>query len=134
MASLKSLFTAGLAGLATAAVLPRAQEVSVPSTNGFPNPDDAQKLEIAKEAGGLLPNGGLPTSLGPLSTATFQLIAFNEQFEVAFFNAVYEKVKAEAYGFELRNTEKVLKILERVIAVSLLFLVLAPLNHDNTRM
>lgn len=97
MITYQALLAAALSGLATGAVLPRA---SVPSDNGFPMPNDQQKLAIAQQAGGLLPNAPPATSLGAGSTTAFQLIAFNELFETAYFNSLANNISNNEPGFE----------------------------------
>ena len=84
MVAHQALLTA-LSGLAAGAMLPRA---GVPSDNGFPMPNDQQKIAIAQQAGGLLPNAPSATSLGAGTTTAFQLIAFDELFETAYFQLV----------------------------------------------
>lgn len=97
------------------ALVPRA--FSVPSDNGFPDPDAEQELVIAKKAGGKLPGAPLPTELGPGSTTAFQLIAFNELFETAFFSSLLKNISSKAKGYEI--TQGGIADAEQVISVVL---------------
>lgn len=91
---------------------------AIPNNNGFPMPNDQQKLEIAHEAGGLLPGGPAPTSLGANSITAFQLIAFNELFETAYFSSLLHNITSEAPGYHAQNKEELVKIFSTVLAVS----------------
>ncbi|KAI8715746.1 hypothetical protein NCS52_01082900 [Fusarium sp. LHS14.1] len=90
---------AGIVGSAVAGALPRG--FSIPSGNGFPNPNAQQEQKISLQAGGKLPGGPLPTQLGPGSTIAFQLIAFNELFETAFFSSLLYNISNSVKGFEV---------------------------------
>lgn len=99
-----------LVGCASAAV--------IPNNDGFPKPNAQQLISIAKVAGGLLPNVPLPTKLGPGSKTTFQLIAFNELFEVAFFDSLLQNVTRGVEGYKINaHIDKITKILTTVRAV-----------------
>lgn len=115
------------------ALVPRA--FSAPGSNGFPNPSPEQQAVIAKQAGGKLPGGPLPTELGPGSTTAFQLIAFNEIFETSFFNSLLVNITDKVAGYELDDgaLEPAQKIVKTVLAVSpfsrrytLTFIILIP--------
>ncbi|KAJ3490065.1 hypothetical protein NLG97_g5857 [Lecanicillium saksenae] len=80
----KYLSLLGLLGCADAA--------AVPGNDGFPKPNEDQKVALAAQAGGKLPNVALPTELGPESTTAFQLIAFNELFETAYFDSLLQNI------------------------------------------
>lgn len=114
MLFIKSLSSvAALLGCASAAV--------IPNNDGFPKPNAQQQLSIAKDAGGLLPNVALPTKLGPGSKTTFQLIAFNELFEIAFFDSLLTNVTRGVEGFKINtHVDKITKILNTVRAVRFL--------------
>lgn len=96
MVAYQTLLTS-LSGLAAGAVLPRA---TVPSDNGFPMPNDQQKIAIAQQAGGLLPNSPPATSLGAGTTTAFQLIAFNELFETAYFSSLAQNISDKVPGYD----------------------------------
>lgn len=100
------------------AFLGSASAAAIPNNDGFPTPNADQQIVIAKQAGGLLPNVPLPTKLGPGSTTTFQLIAFNELFEIAFFSSLLQNITNEVDGFKLsRHSDKLTKIITTVLAV-----------------
>ena len=104
------------ASLACGAVLPRAY--NVPSSDGFPNSDADQQKVIAAKAGGLLPNGPLPTSLGQNSITAFQLIAFNELFETAYFSSLASNISNKVPGYEVSGDNgDLLKTFETITAV-----------------
>ncbi|KAH6890272.1 hypothetical protein B0T10DRAFT_605789 [Thelonectria olida] len=114
---LSTLFTAsGLAGLAAAGLVPRAFQI--PKGNGFPNPNNAQERQIALQAGGKLPGAPLPTKLGPRSTTAFQLIAFNELFETAFFSSLLHNITTKTKGYEIpgKEREEAEKVIRTVLA------------------
>lgn len=94
----KVLLSAALPGVAAGALVPRAFKVA--ANNGFPNPNSQQQqLVIANEAGGKLPNSPPPTSLGAGTTTAFQLIAFNELFETAFFSSLLNNITQGVPGY-----------------------------------
>ncbi|EGX89768.1 late sexual development protein [Cordyceps militaris CM01] len=99
------------------ALLGCASGAAIPSNDGFPSPSTQQQLSIAKDAGGLLPNVPLPTKLGPGSKTTFQLIAFNELFEVAFFDSLLQNITQGVEGYKIKaHKEKITKIVTTVRA------------------
>ncbi|KAM5348644.1 hypothetical protein ACJ41O_008468 [Fusarium nematophilum] len=105
--------SAGLVGSAMAGKVARG--FGIPRANGFPNPNPQQEQQIALTAGGKLPGGPLPTQLGPGSTTAFQLIAFNELFETAYFNSLLYNITEGVKGYEvpkdrLGEAEKIIKI------------------------
>lgn len=112
--------SAGLISSAFAGLVPRSYRV--PSSNGFPNPDQEQLNAINLQAGGKLPGAPLPTSLGDGSTVAFQLIAFNELFETAYFSSLLYNVTkgVENYQVDGDKLAEAQKILKTVIAVSAL--------------
>lgn len=114
---LKSLTV--LAGVTIAApAIPRSY--SIPTSDGFPNPSPEQLATIQQKAGGQLPNSPPPPKLANSSLTTFQLIAFNENFEVAFFSSLIDNITNNAPGFQLDDQKKkadLLSILEAVKAV-----------------
>lgn len=108
--------SAGLISSAFAGLVPRSYRV--PSSNGFPNPDQEQLNAINLQAGGKLPGAPLPTSLGDGSTVAFQLIAFNELFETAYFSSLLYNVTkgVENYQVDGDKLTEAQKILKTVIA------------------
>ncbi|CAK3990029.1 Hypothetical predicted protein [Lecanosticta acicola] len=79
------------------------QPFKFPLANGFPNitnPSDALN-QIQIQAHGTLPNATLPSSISDLTATTFQLIAFNELFEVAFFTSLLQNITDNVSGFDI---------------------------------
>ncbi|KND91796.1 hypothetical protein TOPH_03468 [Tolypocladium ophioglossoides CBS 100239] len=102
--------------LSLPALLGLAAGASIPSNDGFPNPNAQQKLAIAQQAGGLLPNGPPPPSLGASSITAFQLIASNELFETAYFSSLLQNITAGAPGYQAQNKDELTKIFATVLA------------------
>lgn len=115
MAFIKTLSLLGLLGLATGA--------AVPTNDGFPMPSMDQQVALAKQAGGKLPNVALPKELGPGSTTAFQLIAFNELFETAYFGSLLQNVTDSVQGYEADNKQELMRIFSTVRAVCYPFLI-----------
>lgn len=104
------------------ALLKLASAYSIPSADGFPKPDAQQILKIQNDAGGVLPNEPPPPELTDSGITNFQLIAFNEQFEVAFFSSLIENITNNVDGYQstpgIKDTAELLEILNNVKAVS----------------
>ena len=75
---------------------------------------------MVQVAGGTLPNGGLPTSLPADAVTTFQVLALNEIFEVAYFSSFLDNVTNGVDGFTDLPMDKayIVDILTAIIAVS----------------
>ena len=116
-ASSKTLLSAALFCIVSSTVLPR--EFSVPSTNGFPNPNAQQMEAIAQQALGKRPNGPSPTSLGDDSATALQLIAFNELFETAYFTSLLANITNNTPGYENGNNAQAVGAITAVQAVSI---------------
>ncbi|KAK9799957.1 putative Late sexual development protein [Seiridium cardinale] len=120
-----------------AALLRLAASYAIPSSDGFPAPNDEQVLEIEADAGGLLSNEPPPPELSEDGIANFQLIAFNENFEVAFFSSLIENITNNVEGYQsvpgMRNTDELLEILKSVKAQEELHVISAVdvLQHFN---
>ncbi|TQV91024.1 COPII coat assembly protein sec16 [Cordyceps javanica] len=108
MFSTTPLTLLGLVSLATGA--------AVPSNDGFPMPSQDQQVMLAKQAGGKLPNVALPKELGPGSTTAFQLIAFNELFETAYFDSLLRNITNGVQGYEAENKQELIHIFTTVRA------------------
>ena len=92
----------------------------IPTDDGFPNPSPDQLKVIQQIADGTLSNAPPPAKVNESSFPVFQLIAFNEQFEVAFFSSLVANITNNVPGFTLPNPQKkdeLLDILETVLAV-----------------
>ncbi|KAI1173237.1 sexual development protein [Nemania sp. FL0916] len=106
-----------LLGLSTAyAVTPR---MTAPG-DGFPSPNAQQLLSIERQADGLLSNAPPPPTLSKAGITNFQLIAFNENLEVKFFEEIISNITNHVPGFEIKSspwsTAEILDILETVKA------------------
>lgn len=105
-----------------AATLGLAAAYAIPASDGFPNPDNQQLMQIQTTAGGSLSNAKPPIELSEEGVANFQLIAFNEQFEVAFFSSLIENITNNVEGYQsapgMSDTAEILEILQTVKAVS----------------
>lgn len=114
---LKSLVL--LAGITVAApAIPRSY--STPASDGFPKPSPEQLAAIQQTAGGQLSNAPPPPKLASSSLTAFQLIAFNENFEAAFFSSLIDNITNNAPGFQLDDQNKkaeLLSIFEAIKAV-----------------
>lgn len=73
----------------------------LPLANGFPKPDANALINIQKQAYGTLPNGDLPKNISDTSAAIWSLVAFNELFEVAFFNSLINNITDNVPGYEV---------------------------------
>jgi len=111
-----TLFAAALSAPVSSAV----------SNDGFPTPSAAQLQTIEQTAQGTLPNGGPPPAgaVDAQGITNFQLINFNENFEVAFFKSLVNNITTNVQGFQIQNDKErdfVLKSLNAVVAVSYIF-------------
>ncbi|CCF32086.1 late sexual development protein [Colletotrichum higginsianum] len=77
-------------------------------------PEEIKLVET--DARGSLPNSAPPPKLEPSSLTAFQLIQFNEQFEVAFFTSMLENVTNGGPGWETPDKEKMMEALKVVVA------------------
>ncbi|KAI4602385.1 hypothetical protein KJ359_009627 [Pestalotiopsis sp. 9143b] len=120
-----------------AAVLGLAGAYAIPASDGFPNPDNQQLIQMQTTAGGSLSNAKPPIELSKDGVANFQLIAFNEQFEVAFFSSLIENITNNVEGYQsvpgMSDTAEILEILQTVKAQEELHVIsaLEVLNHFN---
>ncbi|KAI1419415.1 sexual development protein [Xylaria sp. FL1777] len=127
------LYSATLLGLSTAYVAPR----TTPAADGFPDPNAQQLLSIEQQANGLLSNLPPPPTLSQAGIANFQLIAFNENLEVAFFDEVISNITNHVPGFEPKSPQyaeaALLEILKTVKAQEELHAITAinTLEHFN---
>ncbi|KAI5917681.1 sexual development protein [Camillea tinctor] len=121
----------------SAAVLGLAAGYAIPSTDGFPDPDAQQLLTIETEADGLLSNLPPPPTLSAAGITNFQLIAFNENFEVAFFSSLIENITNNVPGFDTPwnnwESDTLLEIIKTVTAQEELHAITAitTLEHFN---
>ncbi|KAK0702990.1 hypothetical protein B0T26DRAFT_838784 [Lasiosphaeria miniovina] len=107
--------TASLGGLGLVAAAP----FSVPSANGFPNPNPDQLKAIQNQADGTLSNAPPPAKISDKSIPIFQLVKINEDFESAYFYSVIQNITNKVPGFEVASKDKedeLLDILGTVLA------------------
>lgn len=97
-----------------------AAPFSFPLPNGFPNLNATAMAEVFKLAGGTLPNGALPSSLKANGVQALQLIAANEQFEVAYFSELLANVTNDVPGYSVAEKDYVVKTLTAVVNVRIL--------------
>jgi hypothetical protein len=91
--------------------------VYFPLSNGFPNPNQDQTLQIQIQAHGTLPIGPPPPSLSPEGVKNLQLIALNELFEVAYFTELVYNLTNKVQGYDLGyGHEYVLDALTSIVA------------------
>src|SRR4051812_25487999 len=107
--------------LATALIgLAAAAPFNISSKYGFPNPNATQLVPIQEKADGTLSNAPPPAKLNPASVPVFQVIAFNEEFEVAFFESLIQNITHNVEGFRLESRQdkrELLDVLKTVLAV-----------------
>ncbi|KAJ9203722.1 hypothetical protein DTO164E3_22 [Paecilomyces variotii] len=90
-----------------------------PLPDGMPNPSEEQIEDIERRARGTLPNTPPPSTISPEGIVSLQLIAFNELFEVAYFNELLLNVTNNVPGYEISDPDErefVIKILTAVEA------------------
>ncbi|EPE10819.1 late sexual development protein [Ophiostoma piceae UAMH 11346] len=107
--------------VASAALLTGVLAAPTPSAlpQGFPNPNTTELEAIQKAAGGELSNAPPPASVNASSVPVFQLINFNENFEVAFFNSLVYNITNDVPGFQIPwggEKASLLNILTSVLA------------------
>ena len=118
--------------LAALPALAAAVPFNFPLPNGFPNPSPDALKQIDAAAGGSLSDGPPPTAdiSSPAAITNFQLIAFNEIFEVAFFTQLISNITNNVPGYSFDENPQLqqyaalekmalLNILTRIQAVSL---------------
>lgn len=92
-----------------------------PLSNGFPNVNLSSSVltQIEKQAHGTLPNGALPKKMADTSATVWQVIAFNEIFEVAYFSSLLHNITNKVPGYDLTyvpNGEQIVKDLYTIRA------------------
>ena len=92
---MKSFLTSALIGAAA------ATPFSFPLKNGFPTLSASALADVERQAGGPLPDGALPSDLDKATITSFQLIAANEIFEVAYFTELYNNITNNVPGYEV---------------------------------
>ncbi|KAK0671721.1 hypothetical protein QBC41DRAFT_315409 [Cercophora samala] len=112
MLSRVTLLTLGAVALTTGRAVRRD------TADGFPNPNATQLEFIQDMADGTLSDAPPPPSLNESSIPIFQLINFNENFEVAFFTSLIKNITTDEPGFTLpaEKKDEILEILVTVLA------------------
>ena len=122
-----SLALAAIPAIVSAAPAYGAPSGSVISGPIASKPDAAKLAKIAHQAGGSLSNGPPPSRdlASPGAITNFQLIAFNELFETAFFTELIANITDDKPGYDVsfhgykgKPKKVLLEVLERVQAVS----------------
>ncbi|KAI1128977.1 sexual development protein [Nemania abortiva] len=104
------VYCAALLGLSTVYAAPYATL----SNDSFPNPNAQQVMAIEKQAKGRLSDAPPPKVLSQAGIANFQLIAFNENLEVRFFEEIISNITNHVPGFTSNSshTRPIAEILE----------------------
>ncbi|KAI1814401.1 hypothetical protein GGS20DRAFT_415539 [Poronia punctata] len=93
---------------------------AIPHAEIVPRVEPQDVLSIERQAGGKLSNAPPPTRLSAAGIVNFQLIAFNENVEVAFFDEIIKNItnRVPGYRYKLpsRNEGEILEILKTVKA------------------
>ncbi|ROV95659.1 hypothetical protein VMCG_07550 [Cytospora schulzeri] len=97
--------TAALIGLSLSAPAVH-RSYDAPADDGFPSPNTHQLATVEQKADGQLTDAPPAPKLAASSLTVFQLIAFNENFEVAFFSSLIENVTNNVPGYSLATPEK----------------------------
>lgn len=79
----------------------QASQSSCQASTVIPVQFSTDLATIQRQAHGTLPNIALPTSISDLSATVWQLIAFNELFEVKYFESLIVNITAELPGYEV---------------------------------
>lgn len=118
----KAIILLGLASTIIAAPTP-PNKPTPPSNklpDGMPDPNSEQRKLIEQNAHGTLPNGVPPPVISDRGIVNLQLIAFNELFEVAFFNSLVNNITNNVTGYTFSDTAErgiVLSALKAILAV-----------------
>ncbi|KAK3063039.1 hypothetical protein LTS18_002867 [Coniosporium uncinatum] len=89
-----------------------------PLADGFPNPNDQQLHQIEEIAHGTLPNGPPPPKIDHDTKTSLQLIAFNENFEVAFFEQLIKNITNNVNGFQFNDKKQRDFVLQNLIVAN----------------
>lgn len=114
-----STITAALIGLSLAAPA-ASRPYRTPTGDAIPDPSATQLATIEQKADGQLSNAPPPPKLADSSLTAFQLIAFNENFEVAFFSSLIDNVTNNVPGYQIGTPEQgheLIAVLETIKAV-----------------
>ncbi|KAJ5152122.1 hypothetical protein N7492_010417 [Penicillium capsulatum] len=87
--------------------------------DGLPYPSPSELELIEQTARGTLPNGPSPPVISSPGILSLQLIAFNELFEVAFFNDLLANITKSVMGYRFQDSgdrDFVIKSLRAILA------------------
>lgn len=85
--------------------------------DGMPDPDPSELKQIEQAAHGTLPNGPPPPVISSDGIMNLQLIAFNELFEVAFFNELITNITNKVEGYDIDEEEANVNVLDALKAI-----------------
>ncbi|KAJ5563267.1 hypothetical protein N7535_008431 [Penicillium sp. DV-2018c] len=88
--------------------------------DGMPYPNDKELKMIEEYAHGTLPNGPPPPGISEPGITNLKLVAFNELFEVAFFNELITNITEKVPGYRFSSEDDldyVLRSLRTILAV-----------------
>ncbi|CEJ58855.1 hypothetical protein PMG11_07501 [Penicillium brasilianum] len=85
--------------------------------DGLPSPSPEQLDLIKQAAHGTLPNGPPPPVISSDGIVNLKLIAFNELFEVAFFNELITNITNNVEGYDIDDEEDHIKTLDALKAI-----------------
>lgn len=89
---------------------------SFPISNGFPDLSDTAKAQVNVLAQGIIPNGGAPT-FDADTILSFQLIAFNEIWEIAFFTSLLSNLTNDVDGFAITDAASKATMVKALTAI-----------------
>lgn len=97
--------------------VPSAALTQIVRLSPFIHPSCSLTIPQEQQAHGTLPNGPLSTTLLGGDATIFELIAFNELFEVAFFTSLINNITNNVAGFETGNYGVKNFVLQSLLAV-----------------
>ena len=107
--------------LLIAAPTAKAPDATQGLPDGLPSPSPSELKVIEQNAHGTLPNGPPPPVISNKGILNLKLIAFNELFEVAFFNELISNITENVDGYQLTDDDdrtRTLSWLKVILAVS----------------
>ncbi|KAJ5342356.1 hypothetical protein N7541_011480 [Penicillium brevicompactum] len=73
--------------------------------DGLPTPSPSELESIEERAHGTLPNGAPPSGISEGGLTNLKLVAFNELFEVAFFEELITNITEKVGGYRFSNED-----------------------------
>jgi hypothetical protein len=108
--------------VSAAPVSERTPDVDQDLPDGLPYPSPSELALVEQHAHGTLPNTSPPPVISNKGITNLQLIAFNELFEVAFFNELITNITENVEGYRFSDADDkslVLASLKAILAVRL---------------